>query len=226
MQHEFEFNNEKIVINIEGEEYQHYKELAVCILVEREKDLKKCNRNDTSVFPFVEIDAIDGIDVSVCLLIDNLRDCGSCSGYRILLNITDDNDHEIEFMRNFLQCKIEKVTIDIMIGCLIQMKHKLSIVRFCNMECNFQHVKKIENNMKRREIIKSIFQCDNIKINGDICSVCHELTSKTLNCTHHLCVKCFQSMRKKMLKELEDNDESRNLQCPLCREEFSIYSYF
>lgn len=230
MQHEFEFNDEKIVINIEGEEYQQYKELAVRIVVEREKEIQvRIKRNchfDETHFCFNEIDAIDGILVHVIMQIDQITCHEISNGYRVFLSIRENINENQRLMSQFLQTKIEKVTIDVIIGCLIQMKHILSNIKFCNMECKFQHVKKIENAMKKRKNIKAIFQSDNIKIKGDICSICHELTTRKLICSHHLCVRCYQSMREKMLNELEDDDGSRDLQCPLCRKEFCMYDYF
>lgn len=226
MEHTFEYNDENIVINIKEEEYQHYKELAVRIIVEREKDLRTpnhdCVEDKMTSFYFYEIETIDGILVDVYMKI--------CKNYKnkylVKFDIRDNRNMDKSFMGKYLQDNIEIINIDIITGCLIKMKHILSNIKFCIIKSQFEFVREIEHIMKRRTLITSIFQSDNVKMNGDMCSVCHELTQEKLICSHHLCVKCFQQMREKLIKETDDEEEPDDLKCPICRGEFSMYSYY
>jgi len=57
--------------------------------------------------------------------------------------------------------------------------------------------------------------CEKIKLNWDMCCVCHEIAnSKFKECRHTICLECCDK-----LKEIDDGEVS--IRCPICREDYN-----
>ena len=145
--------------------------------------------------------------------------------YYVLLKIKDSDDICRDFYHYVVLDKIKTLSTEPIMKCIIEIKYILSKIKFCKLSSEFRP--DIDEINYKRKLITSIFQCDNVKMNSDICSVCHDFTRHKLKCNHHLCVLCFQTMRQKMKDDMDDEqDEPDDLSCPLCRKEFSIYQYY
>jgi len=157
---------------------------------------------------FSHIKEIDGVLVDINMKLEE----PTTGIYTYMCDITDcivgiHNDDECQSNHTYF-CKYE--TLDSFEEFVCSIERLYSILKNIKMDyydCTF----KICDSKSEEEMIRSCFHfsdCDNVKLHGDKCSVCYEITKMKTTCGHHICVPCAD-------RTLVKTHPSK---CPVCRE--------
>jgi hypothetical protein len=106
------------------------------------------------------------------------------------------NHGDINFPEEFAQ-KVKKIT-----G--LKFDHFLGKFVFGEVEDN--------------SFLRDFFECENVKLDFDICVVCYKNTKTVTNCDHHLCLECWG----KLPPSCDLCKVGRK--CPTCRNEYIEHS--
>jgi len=68
---------------------------------------------------------------------------------------------------------------------------------------HFRYDKQAELFMKPKKRFESLIRMQNVKLDGEECCVCHDLTISKTGCKHHMCLECWSQLKKRS--------------CPMCR---------
>lgn len=156
---------------------------------------------------FSHIKEIDGVIVDISVKIEE-RTTGA---YIYICDITDcivgiKNDNEYATTHTyFYKCETSK-TIEEFTTSIEGLYNTLKVLKMDYYDCTL----KILDSKSEEEIIRSCFHfkdCDNVTLNCDKCSVCHEMTKMKTTCGHHICVPCADRTILKTNRSI----------CPVCR---------
>lgn len=67
---------------------------------------------------------------------------------------------------------------------------------------------------------------DKIKLPANECCVCNDVVQSETSCGHRLCLRCHirieEEADKKRTQEQKNGDEEYNINCPMCRQEYTL----
>lgn len=67
---------------------------------------------------------------------------------------------------------------------------------------------------------REVFENSNTKMSGEVCCVCHDVTTNKTDCGHDLCLQCWTKLKSEIGCEFCDKCENKT--CPICREPMSV----
>jgi hypothetical protein len=126
------------------------------------------------------------------------------------------NDGNVDFTEKkiYFSCKLlnkifqnkTDITVDDMIDALVNMKQRLSTMKFDKCSGKF-------NNVVMSSLYEVFKDCGNIELNIKECCVCYTHTIDKTICGHSLCIPCFQALKLQYIQEEDITCRS----CPICR---------
>jgi hypothetical protein len=183
---------------------------------------------------FLPIKKLDGVMVKIRLQIDwaeyeGKQDLKIVMVIDTPLKVNNDGDsHNINFFNH--HCKGVVVHKDIVGGWNCEMM-QLSIIGYFEMMGKLKYNKLLDKFVIPESscIEKYHYEVwgglDGVEMEGEICCVCHEITTSKTDCDHSLCLQCWSKLKK---EDPPDPDEYmvgiKGHKCPICRDFMGFYN--
>ena len=197
-----EMNGKEIVC--EGKELQLIKRKAI------EWKINYETKNMDKVY--LPINKVDGVRVMVYYRIWKYGDQKTTFRFIIENNFDVFDADEEEMINEILFSEIlvenDLLTIEDYMTAIMKIKYLLSNIKFDDLHNNFS-LEKCNNN-----IYIELFECENIEMAYDKCSVCENYTINKSPCDHATCVRCVQH-----IKSVKNDEGDTYFPCPLCRQD-------
>jgi len=206
----------KIIKTFIGTIIQHNK-MSVSILA----NFWLKSKNQTMELP---IKKLDGVLVKMRIQIDWEDICKSKNSNMVLvidsvfkhdMNGEPDN---ISFFNHFssgiiVYKDIKEWNIEMMEESLLAIQTLIGKLKYDKIDNRFVSE---ENNLKAKYDFWS--KNSNTEMEGEICCVCHEMTTSTTKCNHPLCLQCWSQMPKIQAPQERFMSDMVGHNCPICRE--------
>jgi len=196
-----------------------------------QKWIDRIESNKCPCYPHqYDLDSISKIDGVACSVKWSVETHGSCPRLRIVFNSVfevDGNDgseiglvsviEDIHGTTPVVGQKMPIFTVDGMADAIGKLVGRIKTLRYDRM-------RGITSTPGSSDLERLVFLGDNIGHSGDICCVCHEITTHTTECEHHLCWQCWTKLPK-IKGNLHDDGFQQTQSCPICRHEMELYNY-
>ena len=190
MEYTFEIDNQTITHSFSSEEYEKIKKLAVSISVEFART--RLRTTTSRMEKKIPIKKIDGLRVDVDVLDDDDRYMFRIFAYGSIPPFGTSG--------GFIY-RIESKKLDDLIKVIAVLKYCCDNLRYDIFNNKFTLSSSQVTNFL--SLSGDLFACENVVLDFDNCSVCHNPTLRETQCNHYLCIRCFQQLQRE--------------KCPICR---------